>query len=68
MKSYIIYAQNNLVSYHFTIGSFDKTNILQSNENHNINTDIVNIFGLMIIKMLMRFYVILLFKVIKEHN
>ena len=35
MKSYIINAPNNLITCHFTKGSFDKTNILQSNEAFN---------------------------------
>ena len=45
MKSYIIYAQNNLVSCYFTKGSFDKTNFLQTNENYNKKTDTTNIPG-----------------------
>ena len=45
MKSYIINAPNNLITCHFTKGSFDKTNILQSNENYNTKTAKANIPG-----------------------
>ena len=61
MKSYIIYVTNNLVPFHFTKSSFDKTNRRKSsnfisithkkwslsilNENWNAKTDIANIPG-----------------------
>ena len=45
MKSYIINAPNNLIQCHFTKGSFEKTNILQSNENYNLDAAKANIPG-----------------------
>ena len=45
MKSYIINAPNNLITCQFTKGSFDKTSILQSNENYNLKGIKANIPG-----------------------
>ena len=45
MKSYIINAPNNLSSCEFTKGSFENTNILQSNENYNLGGMKANIPG-----------------------
>ena len=45
MKSYIINAPNNLTTCQFTKGSFEKTNVLQSNENYNLKMIKKNIPG-----------------------
>ncbi len=45
MKSYIINAPNNLTTCQFTKGSFEKTNVLQSNENYNLKIIKKNIPG-----------------------
>ena len=45
LKSYIINAPNNLTTCQFTKGSFEKTNILQSNENYNLKGLKANISG-----------------------
>ena len=45
MKSYIINAPNNLTQCHFTKCLFDKTNIIQSNENYNMDAPKANIPG-----------------------
>ena len=45
LKSYIIYSPYNLVTCHFTKDSFEKANILQSNENYNTKTDTAYIPG-----------------------
>ena len=44
-KSYIINAPNNLNSCQFIKGTFDKTNIIQSNENYNLKGVKANIPG-----------------------
>ena len=45
MKSYIINAPDNLTTCQFTKGSFEKTNVLQSNENYNLKMIKKNIPG-----------------------
>ena len=45
MKSYIINAPNNLTTCQFTKGFFEKTNVLQSNENYNLKMIKKNIPG-----------------------
>ena len=45
LKSYIINAPNNLTTCQFTKGFFEKTNILQSNENYNLKGLKANISG-----------------------
>ena len=44
-KSYIINAPNNLNRCHFTRGVFNRTNVIQSNENYNIKGIKANIPG-----------------------